>query len=237
MQFANWFSIPTNRVVVLIDGPPQQIGWLYNYNYFKQLEFYYHFFDWWLSHQVVPTQVLSQLARAHHGFGPEVSASLWFGGRQQPFDVPWMVLQFLAGGFRFYMVLHGFAGCSAYILYFPCGWDDPQISHSIFCRLSFSTRSAEGPGALRFGGFHLVLWQQMSWQHFGATQGWRKASEQERGSGQKVTWRRPWRAWLKAWGYQLVMWEIKELSRPTSIWPLHNNDAVNHTIKYQYEYP
>ena len=196
MQFANWFSIPTNRMVVLIDGPPQQIGWLYNYNYFKRLEFYFHFFDWWLSHQVVPTQVLSQLARTHHGFGPEVSASLWFGGRQQPFDVPWMVLQFLAGGFRFYMVLHGFAGCSAYILYFPCGWDDPQISHFLSAvfqhQVSWRTKSTSfrwiSPGPL----------QQMSWQHFGATQGWRKASEQERGSGQKVTWRRPWRAWLKA---------------------------------------
>lgn len=29
--------------------------------------------------------------------------------------------------------------------------------YPIFCRLSFSTRSAEGPRAFRFGGFHLVL--------------------------------------------------------------------------------
>ena len=200
MQFANWFSIPTNRMVVLIDGPPQQIGWLYNYNYFKRLEFYFHFFDSggsatrWCQHKYLAnlpghTMALALKYRLLCG-SVVVSSPLMY---HEWYYSSWLVV---LGFTWFYMVLHGFAGCSAYILYFPCGWDDPQISHFLSAvfqhQVSWRTKSTSfrwiSPGPL----------QRMSWQHFGATQGWRKASEQERGGGQKVTWRRPWRAWLKA---------------------------------------
>ena len=215
MQFANWFSIPTNRMVVLIDGPPQQIGWLYNYNYFKRLEFYFHFFDSggsatrWCQHKYLAnlpghTMALALKYRLLCG-SVVVSSPLMY---HEWYYSSWLVVL----GFTWFSMWLGwspnlpfFVGC----LSAPGQLKDQEH----FVSVDFTWSSAADVLAALRGNPGLA-------EGIGArAREWAESHLTEALEGL-----------TKGRGYQMVMWEIKELSRPTSIWPLHNNDAVNHTI-------
>ena len=180
-----WSSFPTNRMVVLIDGPPQQIGWLFQLAWILLPFFIGGPTTRWCQHKYLAnlpghTMALALKYRLLCG-SVVVSSPLMY---HEWYYSYWLVL------------LQCFTCIYIYILYFqPCGWDNPHIfTFFPFCiffgavfqkhQVSSRTRSTSfrwiSPGPR----------QRMSWRHFGPTQRWPEASELERGSGQRVTWQR-----------------------------------------------